>query len=105
MFLAQDLQQRHVLIEFKRPSHDINRDDETQAIKYRDDLARYTAQAIEIVLMGRARATAISPQYNAPALRAMSYAEVVSSARTQLQWLLAQLGAELDDAKHAESGA
>ncbi|MBK7583367.1 MAG: ATP-binding protein [Myxococcales bacterium] len=105
LFLAQDLQQRHVLIEFKRPSHDINRDDETQAIKYRDDLARYTAQAIEIVLMGRARATAISPQYNAPALRAMSYAEVVSSARTQLQWLLAQLGAELDDAKHAESGA
>lgn len=93
LFLAQDVHDRFVLIEFKRPSVDINRDHEAQVIKYRDELVTFTQKNIEILLMGRRREVTAANQYNAPHLRILSYAEVISTARTQLNWLLKQLGA------------
>ena len=38
LLLLSEMYGQHLLIEFKRPSKTINRDDETQAQKYRDDL-------------------------------------------------------------------
>ena len=93
LLLCADIRQRHVLIELKRPSHDISRDDEAQAVKYRDDL-RKTLENIEIVIIGRGLATAVDPAALSPKLKALSYAGMVSSARMQLQWLITQLSDE-----------
>jgi hypothetical protein len=41
LLLAQNVLGRYLLIEFKRPSHAIGRDDENQAEKYRDQLTLY----------------------------------------------------------------
>ena len=92
LFLAQDTKQHYVLIEFKRPSHKITRDDEAQAIKYRDDLSRFVSRPIDILVMGGPRDPAASPMYGTPGLRVTTYFETVGSARTQLEWLLSQLG-------------
>ena len=103
LFLAQEFQRRYILIEFKRPSHSINRDDENQAAKYRDDLTSYNQRPIEIILIGGSRSSAASPAYSANALRVMSYVELVSVARSQLNWLLSELG--VDAESEADSGA
>lgn len=96
LFLAQEFQKRYVLIEFKRPSHAISRDDEHQAVKYRDDLAPFTQSTIEIVLIGGSRSSSVSTAYGASALRIMSYVEIISMARAQLNWLLSELGVDVD---------
>ena len=44
LLLASDIINRLLLIEFKRPSKSITRDDETQAIKYRNDLNKNLIQ-------------------------------------------------------------
>jgi len=90
LLLCADVRQRHVLIELKRPSHDITRDDEAQAVKYRDELRR-TFDNIELLVIGKGFAPAVDPGALAPKLQIMSYAALVSTARTQLQWLLTQL--------------
>lgn len=81
---------RHLLIEFKRPDHAINRDDEAQAVKYRDDLRQSFAN-IEILLLGKGPASTMDAGSLAPRLRIMSLNEMVSAARMQHKWLLHQL--------------
>ena len=64
LFLAHDAQGRYVLIEFKRPSHTLTRDDDAQAAKYRDDLAPYAQQRpIQVVMIGGKRDPRASPLY------------------------------------------
>lgn len=90
LLLCNSISGRHVLIEFKRPSHLIGRDDENQAVKYRDDL-RQTFDAIEILLIGKGRTAGVDPASGPPNLAVTSYAALVSRARTELTWLLGQL--------------
>jgi len=92
LFLAEDLREKLVLIEFKRPGHAINRDDESQAIKYRDDLSSHGDRPIEIVLIGKGRAASVSSRYGADELKVLSYVALISSARRELEWLVTQLG-------------
>ena len=90
LLLCNDLNNRHLLIEFKRPSHTITRDDENQAEKYRDDLTpKFTS--IDILLIGKERDKRLSSQYDRPDVKIMSYVDLLSRARTQLNWLLTQL--------------
>jgi hypothetical protein len=91
LFLAQDIKQRHLLIEFKRPSHNITRDDEAQAIKYRDDLSRFTSKPIDVLVIGGPRDQSVSSMYSMQGLRVTTYFDLVSDARAQLAWLLSQL--------------
>jgi Histidine kinase-, DNA gyrase B-, and HSP90-like ATPase len=90
LLLAQDVSDRYHLIEFKRPSHTIDRDDENQAEKYRDDLT-LRFDPIDILVVGGKRSPAIQAQYGRPDVRLTTYEAVFSRARTQLDWLLTQL--------------
>ena len=97
LFLAYDMRQQYLLIEFKRPSHSINRDDEAQAIKYRDDLSQHVGGPIDIIVMGGKRSHRMSPQYGADRVTVATYTDLIAQARAQLAWLLSQLGASQRD--------
>jgi len=90
LFLSQDLYEQYLLIEFKRPSHALTRDDENQAIKYRDDLTPKFDKIIILVLGGERHKT-VPSHYDREDLKVISYAALISRARTQLQWLINQL--------------
>ena len=84
----------HLLVEFKRPSHAITRDDENQAVKYRDDLAPLLpGKTIAILMVGGARDAKVATQYKTDVLAVVSYLELVATARDELGWLLEQLKA------------
>jgi hypothetical protein len=90
LFLAQRLSGEYLLIEFKRPSDDITRDNQRQAAEYRDDLEPRFG-SIEILLLGKARDATTQPHNDLPRLKVFGYEALVSTARTQLDWLLQQL--------------
>ncbi len=90
LFLAQNLRGGYLLVEFKRPSKVIDRQDQRQAQEYRDDLEPKFGQ-IEILLLGRGRDVTATIQNDPPRLQVFSYEALISSARTQLDWLLAEL--------------
>lgn len=91
LLMLQDASDRYLLIEFKRPSHPLARADEAQARVYRDELGlRLPGKAIDIVLLGGRRA-AMTTTNDTPDVRFLSYADLISDARYQLEWLLATL--------------
>ncbi|RUO91225.1 ATP-binding protein [Corallococcus sp. AB018] len=96
LLLCEDVRLRHVVIEFKRPSHSITRDDENQAVKYSDDL-RHAFENIEILVIGGRRDSSVDPRRTTDGLRVMSYSALVSTARTQLRWLVEQLAPSAKD--------
>lgn len=89
LLLVHDPSGRHTLIEFKRPSHTIDRQDVNQAEQYRDDLSS-KFQPIDIVVIGGQHDTRMdnNPPQN---IQLLSYAGLVSRARSELQWLLSEL--------------
>jgi hypothetical protein len=90
LLLTQDISDRYMLIEFKRPSHTIDRDDENQAEKYRDDLALRLG-TIDILVIGGKKSPKIQAQYVRSDIKLTTYEDIFSTARTQLRWLLKQL--------------
>lgn len=90
LFLAQNLRGGYLLIEFKRPSKEIDRQDQRQSQEYRDDLEPRFDQ-IEILLLGKGRDVTAAMQNDPPRLQVFSYEALISTARTQLDWLLAEL--------------
>jgi hypothetical protein len=90
LLLAQDVLEHYHLIEFKRPAHSINRDDENQAEKYRDDLTPRLG-TIEILVVGGKKSPRIQAQYSRDDVKLTTYEAVFSRARTQLDWMLKQL--------------
>jgi hypothetical protein len=89
LFLAQNPRGGFLLIEFKRPSKEIDRQDQRQAQEYRDDLEPKFGQ-IEILLLGKGRDVAATIQNDPPRLQVFGYEALISAARTQLDWLLAE---------------
>ena len=69
---------------------DIDRQDQRQAQEYRDDLEPKFGQ-IEILLLGKGRDVTAAVQNDPPRLQVYSYEALISTARTQLDWLLAEL--------------
>lgn len=90
LFLAQNLRGGFLLIEFKRPSKAIDRQDQQQAQEYRDDLEPKFGQ-IEILLLGKARDVSATAKHDPPSLQVFGYEALISTARTQLDWLLTEL--------------
>jgi hypothetical protein len=89
LLLLTQLGQRYRLVEFKRPSHTLDRPDVSQAEQYRDDLIT-TLHPIDILVLGKA----FDPRLlvNMPAnVTVASYAHLLSRARAELQWLLTEL--------------
>jgi hypothetical protein len=94
LFLAQNVLGRYLLVEFKRPSHAIDRDDENQAEKYRDDLTR-RFDVMDILVIGGKKSPLPQAQYQRPDVKLLTYEAVLSTARTQLNWLVKQLTAPM----------
>jgi hypothetical protein len=94
LFLAQNLHGGYLLIEFKRPSREIDRQDQRQAQEYRDDLEPKFGQ-IEILLLGKGRDASAAVQNDPPRLQAFGYEALISTARAQLNWLLEELKADV----------
>ncbi|MBN2286339.1 MAG: DUF4263 domain-containing protein [Tissierellales bacterium] len=90
LFLSQQSSGKYLLIEFKRPSHKITRQDESQAQEYRDDLSK-KFKNIEILVIGKERHQSVEQQYRTSSLTSTSYADILSRSRSELQWLLSQL--------------
>ena len=94
LFLAQNLRGGYLLIEFKRPSKEIDRQDQRQAQEYRDDLEPKFGQ-IEILLLGKGRDATANVQNDPPRLQVFGYEAIISAARTQLDWLLSELNTDV----------
>lgn len=90
LLLSQDYGDTYLLIEFKRPSHPISRDDFAQAHKYRDDLSSRlrSTKKMEIMMVGSGRSKGLDTHYLDPDTTIHSYASIISSARNELDWLL-----------------
>ena len=89
LLLLTRLGERYKLIEFKRPSHILDRRDIGQAEQYRDDLIS-KLNPIDILVLGKAFDTHMLA--NMPAnVTIASYVQLVSRARAELQWLLGEL--------------
>ncbi len=90
LLLAQDMPDRMLLVEFKKPSDSLTRDHESQAKKYRDDLqTKFPGKKIDIVLIGGQKSAGIT--HVDGDTRFSSYKEVISNARNQMEWLLREL--------------
>jgi hypothetical protein len=93
LLLSQDYGDTYLLIEFKRPSHDITRDDIAQAEKYRDDLSSRLSSTMkmDIMMVGKGRVATLDTHNLLSSVKIHSYASIISSARTELDWLIASL--------------
>lgn len=89
LLLSADPGDFYLLIEFKRPSHAVSREDETQAQIYADELhLLLPAKPIHVAIIGGRRAPKSNPQNDPPNLRVWSYADLISRSRHEVQWLL-----------------
>jgi len=92
LFLGANILRQHLLIEFKRPSETIGRDAESQALKYRDDLNSVIHnKKIKIFVIGGQVDKNISSHNEREDVTFLSYTDIISNARTQLNWLLDEL--------------
>lgn len=91
LLLNQNILNKYLLIEFKRPNHIVIRDDENQAVKYRDDLKTFIQDYIEIFVIGGKVDEKIDSKYTQENVKLLSFSEIISKATAQLNWLLKEL--------------
>jgi hypothetical protein len=93
LLLSQDYSDGFLLIEFKRPSHPISRDDIAQAEQYRDDLSPKLSSntRMEILMVGKGRVTTLNTHNMHESIAIKSYEALISAARTELNWLISSL--------------
>lgn len=92
LFLGMAFNQEKLLIEFKRPSHALNRNDEAQAQRYRDELTTmFPNNRILIKLIGGSIGDKVRQQNNANDLTYHSFIEIISNARANYEWLIKEL--------------
>lgn len=93
LLLSQDYGDTYLLMEFKRPSHSITRDDIAQAEKYRDDLIPKlpSTARLDVMMVGKGRVASLDVRTLPTNLEIHSYASIISSARFELDWLVSSL--------------
>jgi hypothetical protein len=93
LLLSQDHKETYLLIEFKRPSHPISRDDIAQAEKYRDDLLPNlpSTTSVDIMMIGKGRVVGLDLKNLPTNISIHSYASLISAARTEVEWLITSL--------------
>lgn len=94
LLLADLSRDKMLLIEFKRPSHTLTRDDKNQAEKYRDDLLPLFSKSIDILLLGGRRKEGLPVAPDNSYTKLVSYADIISLARNSLEWLIKELSRE-----------
>ncbi|VVE88140.1 ATP-binding protein [Pandoraea bronchicola] len=90
LLLSEDMSGRYLLIEFKRPSHVLNRDDYNQGTDYRHDLAKVLTKPIDVLIMGGKRGPDFPTTNLEPDVAVATFIDVISTARRQLQWQLSR---------------
>ncbi|CAN7806377.1 ATP-binding protein [Paraburkholderia hospita] len=91
LLLNENLNGECLLLEFKRPSHSLNRDDYSQATDYRHDLAKHMNKRIRVLIVGGDRSGDYPTTNLEPDVLAASFLDVISTARRQVEWQLRQL--------------
>ena len=93
LMLNESLNGERLLIEFKRPSHPLRYKDYLQAITYRNDFRQNSmVEKITVILMGGKRGGDLPEQQDKEShVKIMLFADLISAARRQLQWLLDNL--------------
>ena len=92
LFLGMAFNNEKLLIEFKRPNHTLDRDNEAQAQRYRDELSTlFPNQRIIIKLIGGKKDEKIQTQNNAKDLYYHTYMELIANARANYDWLIREL--------------
>lgn len=95
LLLSVNYANEYLLIEFKRPSHNLRHKDYQQATAYRNDFVPYTSAEMKVLLVGGKRGQDLPPHYNKePNSDVVIFDEIISNARNQLNWLLVELGGE-----------
>lgn len=90
LLLNENLNGECLLLEFKRPSHPLNRDDYTQATDYRHDLAKLISKPIKVLVVGGKRSPDFPISNLEPEVAATTFSDVVATARRQLNWQLTE---------------
>ncbi len=88
--MGQDPHEHKLLIEFKRPNATVGREAEGQAKTYRDELTPHFGH-MRILVVGGTVDAAMSAEYQETDLKFTTYNALISSARSQLEWLLRDL--------------
>lgn len=92
------LQQRFLLVELKRPSHEIGRQDMAQAEEYRDGLQAHLRDAVFQILVVGGSIERNLPRDDRREVRVSTYDELLIEARNRLDWLLKNIDAAEDQA-------
>ena len=90
LLLAANVENRHLLIEFKRPAIPVGRDAEHQAVTYADTLTGQIGVDLDILVVGGSVDPKLQPTYSGKKTRFLSYRAVIANARTQLECLIKQ---------------
>lgn len=77
-----------LLIEFKRPSHALRYEDYTQATTYRHDLKNHITKRMRVLIIGGSRSTDFPGSNMEADVIALTFSDIISSARTELAWKL-----------------
>ncbi|OJH08050.1 MAG: phosphonate ABC transporter permease [Alcanivorax borkumensis] len=90
LFLTENINGERLLIEFKRPNHSLRFKDYQQATAYRNDFHQNGIdKQINVILIGGKLGNDLSIQERRePNVKIMAFADLISSARRQCQWLL-----------------
>lgn len=91
LLLSQDAFKNRLLVEFKRPKHTVDRDDEGQAKKYADWLKRELQMSVDIVVIGGTTAPSLCDEYSGKRTQFSSYAKLIADAQASLDWMIEQL--------------
>lgn len=88
LLLNENLNGELLLIEFKRPSHALDRADYQQATDYRHELRSYVSKPIRVIVIGGRRSGDFPEQNLEPNVSSMLFGDVISTARRQIEWQL-----------------
>ena len=92
LLLSQDAFHNRLLVEFKRPTYEVGRDDETQAKKYADWLKSRLQLSVDIVVIGGTTDPSLCNEYSGKRTQFSSYTKLIADAQASLDWMLEQLG-------------
>lgn len=95
LFLGVNINREYHLIEFKKPDMTVGRKAESQALEYRDDLNSYFHNArITISIVGGKIDNTISSINERSDVKFLTYRQIISNAKVQLEWLIEELKRE-----------
>jgi hypothetical protein len=91
LLLSQDAFKCRLLVEFKRPTAVVGRDDETQAKKYADWLKSRLQLPVDIIIIGGTTDPSLCEEYSGKRTQFSTYTKLIADAQAALDWMLEQL--------------